>query len=69
MDAKLLEILVCPVTKGPLVYDKRGAGADLENRRASRTRSVTAFPSCSKTKRVGSRPAEYDRGSDERVKE
>lgn len=23
MDAKLLEILVCPVTKGPLIYDKR----------------------------------------------
>ena len=22
MDAKLLEILVCPVTKGPLVYDR-----------------------------------------------
>lgn len=22
MDLKLLEILVCPVTKGPLVYDK-----------------------------------------------
>lgn len=22
MDAKLLEILVCPVTKGPLVYNK-----------------------------------------------
>jgi len=22
MDAKLLQILVCPVTKGPLVYDK-----------------------------------------------
>ena len=22
MDAKLLDILVCPVTKGPLVYDK-----------------------------------------------
>ena len=22
MDAKLLEILVCPVTKGPLTYDK-----------------------------------------------
>ncbi|MEO8306074.1 MAG: Trm112 family protein [Betaproteobacteria bacterium] len=22
MDPKLLEILVCPVTKGPLVYDK-----------------------------------------------
>ncbi len=23
MDPKLLEILVCPVTKGPLIYDKR----------------------------------------------
>ena len=22
MDLKLLEILVCPVTKGPLIYDK-----------------------------------------------
>lgn len=22
MDAKLLEILVCPITKGPLVYDR-----------------------------------------------
>jgi len=22
VDAKLLEILVCPVTKGPLVYDR-----------------------------------------------
>lgn len=24
MDAKLLEILVCPVTKGALVYDRDG---------------------------------------------
>ncbi len=23
MDKKLLEILVCPVTKGPLIYDKQ----------------------------------------------
>ncbi len=23
MDVKLLEILVCPVTKGPLIYDKK----------------------------------------------
>ena len=23
MDAKLLQILVCPVTKGPLVFDKK----------------------------------------------
>jgi len=22
VDSKLLEILICPVTKGPLVYDK-----------------------------------------------
>ena len=22
MDAKLLELLVCPVTKGPMVYDR-----------------------------------------------
>lgn len=22
MDAKLIEILVCPVTKGPLIYDR-----------------------------------------------
>ncbi len=23
MDKKLLEILVCPMTKGPLIYDKK----------------------------------------------
>ena len=23
MDAKLLEILVCPVSKGPLIYDRQ----------------------------------------------
>jgi uncharacterized protein len=23
MDSKLLNILVCPVTKGPLIYDKK----------------------------------------------
>ena len=23
MDAKLLQILVCPVTKGPLIFDKK----------------------------------------------
>ena len=23
MDSKLLEMLVCPVTKGPLVYDRQ----------------------------------------------
>jgi uncharacterized protein len=25
MDAKLLELLVCPVTKGPLTYDRERA--------------------------------------------
>ena len=25
MDKKLLDILVCPVTKGPLIYDKTNA--------------------------------------------
>ena len=25
MDKKLLEILVCPVCKGPLIYDKKNA--------------------------------------------
>jgi len=24
VDPKLLEILVCPVTKGPLIYDREG---------------------------------------------
>jgi uncharacterized protein YbaR (Trm112 family) len=32
MNAKLLEILVCPVTKGPLIYDK--AAAELISRSA-----------------------------------
>ena len=26
MDAKLLELLVCPVTKGPLTYDREHQG-------------------------------------------
>lgn len=25
MDKRLLDILVCPVTKGPLIYDKKNA--------------------------------------------
>ena len=29
IDPKLLEILVCPLTKTPLEYDARQAGADL----------------------------------------
>lgn len=25
MDKKLLDILVCPITKGPLIYDKKNS--------------------------------------------
>ena len=38
MDPKLLEILVCPVTKGPLVYDK-----EKQERRSKAAR--LAYPS------------------------
>ena len=34
VDPKLLEILVCPLTKGPLEYDADEAGADLALRQA-----------------------------------
>ena len=34
VDPKLLEILVCPLTKGTLEYDAREAGADLARRQA-----------------------------------
>ena len=34
IDPKLLEILVCPLTKGPLEYDAEQAGADLALRQA-----------------------------------
>ena len=32
VDPKLLEILVCPLTKGPLEFDSDAAGADLAQR-------------------------------------
>ena len=35
MDPKLLEILVCPVTKGPLVYDRESHQAHCLNRTAA----------------------------------
>ena len=34
VDPKLLEILVCPLTKGPLEYDADEAGTDLALRQA-----------------------------------
>ena len=42
MDPKLLEILVCPITKGPLVYDKDKQEL-ISSRRGSRIRFGTAF--------------------------
>jgi uncharacterized protein len=36
MDPKLLEILVCPVTKGPLIFDKA--------RMELISKSVTTYP-------------------------
>jgi hypothetical protein len=37
MDKKLLDILVCPVTKGPLIYDK-------DNRELISTAARLAYP-------------------------
>ena len=37
MDKKLLEILVCPVTKGPLIYDK-------ENQELISKSALLAYP-------------------------
>jgi uncharacterized protein YbaR (Trm112 family) len=37
MEARLLEILVCPVTKGPLIYDK-------DNQELLSTGSRLAYP-------------------------
>ncbi len=37
IDAKLLEILVCPVTKGPLTYDR-------ERQELTSAKALLAFP-------------------------
>ena len=37
MDKKLLEIMVCPVTKGPLIYDK-------ENQELISKSALLAYP-------------------------
>ena len=42
MDPKLLEMLVCPVTKGPLIHDRERRSSS-RSRRGSRIRSATAF--------------------------
>jgi len=40
VDPKLLEILVCPLTKGPLEYDRERA--ELISRAAARRRSTAS---------------------------
>jgi uncharacterized protein len=51
MDTKLLELLVCPVTKGPLDFDRETQ--ELLSRSARLAYPCArAFLSCSKTKRA-----------------
>ena len=49
MDAKLLQILVCPVTKGPLIYNK----TTNEVISASTTKTMTDFPIYDNSYQVG----------------
>ena len=53
VDPRLLEILVCPVTKGPLRLD-REKGELSATRPASPIPSATAFRSCCQKKRAKS---------------
>ena len=51
IDAKLLELLACPLTKGPLDWDAGEVGTDLEARRGSPIRCATASRSCCRRRR------------------
>ncbi len=46
MDARLLDILVCPICKGPLVHERAGADAPADAPQAELicTRDRLAFP-------------------------
>ena len=52
MDTKLLELLVCPVTKGPLDLERREAGTVRRAAPAWPTRCATASRCCWRTKRA-----------------
>ena len=68
MDTKLLEILVCPVTKGPLVYDK--AKQELVSKAARLAYPIRdGIPVMLEDEARRLEPSEYERGSDDRVKE
>ena len=68
MDTKLLEILVCPVTKGPLTYDKDAQ--ELISKSARLAYPIRdGIPVMLEDEARRLEPSEYERGSDERVKE
>jgi len=67
VDAKLLEILVCPVTKGPLIYDKEAQ--ELISKSARLAYPIRdGIPVMLEDEARRLEPSEYER-TDERVKE
>ena len=65
MDTKLLEILVCPVTKGPLIYDKDAQ--ELISKSARLAYPIRdGIPVMLEDEARRLEPSEYERGNDER---
>jgi uncharacterized protein YbaR (Trm112 family) len=68
VDAKLLEILVCPVTKGPLTYDKEAQ--ELISKSARLAYPIRdGIPVMLEDEARRLEPSEYERGNGERPKE
>ena len=68
MDSKLLEMLVCPVTKGPLIYDK--AAQELISKSARLAYPIRdGIPVMLEDEARRLEPSEYERGNDERAKD
>ncbi len=62
MDSKLLEMLVCPVTKGPLVYDRQRQ--ELISKSARLAYPIRdGIPVMLEEEARRLEPAEYDSGS------
>ena len=62
MDPKLLEILVCPVTKGPLLYDRQKQ--ELISRSARLAYPIRdGIPVMLEDEARRLEPAEYERGA------
>ena len=65
MDPKLLEILVCPITKGALVYDKEKQ--ELVSKSARLAYPIRdGIPVMLEDEARRLEPSEYERGNDER---